>query len=209
MYRYNPKDYAEDSIPVLSKDKHILGVITSDDIVEMVDNEMGEDYAKLAGLTAEEDLKETTLQSMKKRMPWLIILLFLGMIVSSVVGIFENVVAALPIVICFQSLVLDMAGNVGTQSLAVTIRVLMDENLSGKQKLLLVVKRGKNRPCKWWLAWNNGTCISGNICASVQGLHMAWSICGIRLCRSFTACGNGNFKPCGHSDSDVFPQDKD
>lgn len=51
------KDYAEDSIPVLSKDKHILGVITSDDIVEMVDNEMGEDYAKLAGLTAEEDLK--------------------------------------------------------------------------------------------------------------------------------------------------------
>ena len=106
----------------------------------MVDNEMGEDYAKLAGLTAEEDLKETTLQSMKKRMPWLIILLFLGMIVSSVVGIFENVVAALPIVICFQSLVLDMAGNVGTQSLAVTIRVLMDENLSGKQKLLLVVK---------------------------------------------------------------------
>lgn len=42
----------------------------------MVDNEMGEDYAKLAGLTAEEDLKETTLQSMKKRMPWLIILLF-------------------------------------------------------------------------------------------------------------------------------------
>lgn len=125
---------------MLSKDKHILGVITSDDIVEMVDNEMGEDYAKLAGLTAEEDLKETTMQSMKKRMPWLIILLFLGMIVSSVVGIFENVVAALPIVICFQSLVLDMAGNVGTQSLAVTIRVLMDENLSGKQKLLLVVK---------------------------------------------------------------------
>lgn len=43
----------------------MLGVITSEDIVEMVDNEMGEDYAKLAGLTAEEDLKETTAQSMK------------------------------------------------------------------------------------------------------------------------------------------------
>ena len=51
---------------------------------------------------------------MKKRLPWLIILLFLGMAVSSVVGLFENVVAVLPIVICFQSLVLDMAGNVGT-----------------------------------------------------------------------------------------------
>lgn len=58
-------DYSEDSIPVLSQDGHMLGVITSEDIVEMVDNEMGEDYAKLAGLTAEEDLKETTVQSMK------------------------------------------------------------------------------------------------------------------------------------------------
>ena len=134
------KAYSEDSIPVLDNDNRFLGVITSSNIIDLVDDEMGEDYAMLAGLTAEEDLKETTLQSMKKRMPWLIILLFLGMIVSSVVGIFENVVAALPIVICFQSLVLDMAGNVGTQSLAVTIRVLMDENLSGKQKLLLVVK---------------------------------------------------------------------
>ena len=134
------KDYAEDSIPVLSKDKHILGVITSDDIVEMVDNEMGEDYAKLAGLSAEEDLNETTRESMKKRLPWLIILLFLGMVVSSVVGIFETVVAVIPIVMCFQSLILDMAGNVGTQSLAVTIRVLMDETLSTKQKLGLVVK---------------------------------------------------------------------
>ena len=80
---------------------------------------------------------------MKKRLPWLIILLFLGTAVSSVVGIFETVVAILPIVICFQSLVLDMAGNVGTQSLAVTIRVLMDENLTGKQKLQLLAKEMK------------------------------------------------------------------
>ena len=139
-------DYSEDSIPVLSQDGHMLGVITSEDIVEMVDNEMGEDYAKLAGLTAEEDLKETTAQNMKKRLPWLIILLFLGMLVSSVVGVFEHVVAVLPIVICFQSLVLDMAGNVGTQSLAVTIRVLMDETLTGKQKLFLLVKEMKIDP---------------------------------------------------------------
>lgn len=60
--------------------------------------------------------------------------------VSSVVGVFETVVAVLPVVMCFQSLILDMAGNVGTQSLAVTIRVLMDETLSTKQKFGLVVK---------------------------------------------------------------------
>ena len=134
------KDYEEDSIPVLSQEGHIVGIVTAQDIIEVVDDEMGDDYAKLAGLTAEEDLKETTIESMKKRLPWLIILLFLGMAVSSVVGVFEAVVAVLPIVICFQSLILDMAGNVGTQSLAVTIRVLMDENLTGKQKFGLVLK---------------------------------------------------------------------
>lgn len=137
------KDYAEDSLPVLNSKRELIGILTAQDVIEAVDDEMGEDYAKLAGLTAEEDLKETTLESMKKRMPWLIVLLFLGMGVSTVVGAFEGVVAALPIVICFQSLILDMAGNVGTQSLAVTIRVLMDEDLAGKDKLSLVVKEMK------------------------------------------------------------------
>lgn len=136
-------DYAEDSIPVVDSSRRLLGVITSEDLVEIVDNELGEDYAKLAGLTAEEDLRETTGRSMKKRLPWLVVLLGLGMLVSSVVGVFEGVVAALPIVICFQSLVLDMAGNVGTQSLAVTIRVLMDENVTGREKLMLLGKEVK------------------------------------------------------------------
>ena len=134
------KDYAEDSIPVLLEDGTIAGIITAQDIVEVVDDEMGDDYAKLGGLTAEEDLEEKTTESVKKRLPWLIILLFLGMGVSTVVGMFESVVAVLPIVMCFQSLILDMAGNVGTQSLAVTVRVLMDENLEVKQKIGLIAK---------------------------------------------------------------------
>ena len=133
-------DYEEDSLPVLTKEGRIAGILTATDIVELVDDAMGDDYAKLGGLTSEEDLNEPTIISMKKRLPWLIILLFLGMGVSSVVGIFESVVAVLPIVICFQSLVLDMAGNVGTQSLAVTIRVLMDENLNTRKKLYLLGK---------------------------------------------------------------------
>lgn len=133
-------DYEEDSLPVLSEDGKIAGILTAQDLVELVDDAMGDDYAKLGGLTSEEDLREPTLVSMKKRLPWLIVLLFLGMGVSSVVGVFEEVVAALPIVICFQSLVLDMAGNVGTQSLAVTIRVLMDEKLSVKDELALLGK---------------------------------------------------------------------
>ena len=134
------KDYSESIVPVLDDSNRLLGVITSQNIIEAVDDEMGEDYAMLAGLTAEEDLNENLTQSMKKRMPWLLILLGLGIVVSTVVGTFEKVVAQLTIIMAFQSLILDMAGNVGTQSLAVTIRVLMDENLTAKQKLHLVTK---------------------------------------------------------------------
>ena len=133
-------DYAERSLPVLNESGKLLGIITSADVVELVDDQMGDDYAKLGGLTSEEDLSEGVFQSVKKRLPWLVALLFLGMLVSSVVGAFESVVAVLPIVICFQSMVLDMAGNVGTQSLAVTIRVLVDENLTTGKKLHLLFK---------------------------------------------------------------------
>lgn len=134
------KDYAEDSIPVIDGSKRLIGVITAEDLMEASDEELSEDYAKLGGLSQQEDLEESTFVSVKKRLPWLIILLFLGIGVSSIVGIFETVVAILPIVICFQSLILDMAGNVGTQSLAVTIRVLADDQVSGADKLRLVTK---------------------------------------------------------------------
>ena len=91
-------DYAERSLPVLNDAGELVGIITSADVVELVDDEMGEYYAMLAGLTAEEDLEEPLKDSIKKRMPWLIVLLGLGLVVSSVVGMFEHVVAELTIV---------------------------------------------------------------------------------------------------------------
>ena len=66
------KDYSEDSIPVLDPNNKLLGVLRSQDMVEIVDDEMSEDYAKLAGLSAEEDLKEPVTKSMRKRLPWLL-----------------------------------------------------------------------------------------------------------------------------------------
>ena len=159
------KDYSENSIPILDNDNKLLGVITSQSIVDLVDDEMGEDYAMFAGLIAEEDLKEPLKESMKKRLPWLLVLLALGTVVSSVVGVFEQVVSQLTIIMCFQSLILDMAGNVGTQSLAVTIRVLMDESLTGKQKVELVFKEMR-------IAFSNGA-ILGILSFLVLGLYIA------------------------------------
>ncbi len=134
------KQYSENSIPVLDNDNSLLGVITAQDIVEVVDEEFGEDYAKFAGLTEEEDLQEPLSASIRKRLPWLMVLLFLGLMVSSVVSFFENVISQLTLIVSFQSLILGMAGNVGTQSLAVTIRVLVDETVNSAQKWKLVLK---------------------------------------------------------------------
>ena len=72
------KDYSEDSIPVLDEDNRLIGVLIAQDITHMVDDAMGDDYAKLAGLIAEEDLNEPLKKSISKRLPWLIILLGLG-----------------------------------------------------------------------------------------------------------------------------------
>lgn len=134
------RSYSESSIPVLDDEGRILGVVTARDLIELLGEEWGEDYAKLGGLSTEEDLSEPVLRSVLKRSPWLCALLALGLGVSAVVGLFEQVVAQLPIIMCFQSLVLDMAGNVGTQSLAVAIRVLMDPRIGGRQKWQLVFK---------------------------------------------------------------------
>ena len=154
------QDYSEDSFPVLNQNDEIIGIITANDLIEVVDEEMAEDYAKLAGLSSEEDVDETVFSSVKKRLPWLILLLVLGLVVSSVVGIFEKVIDLVAVSVCFQSLILDMAGNVGTQSLAVTIRVLNNEDLTVKDKLKLVKKEVK-------VGFFNGLLIAGFACVFI------------------------------------------
>ena len=133
------RDYAEHLIPVLEKN-HMVGVITSDDITEVVDEEMSEDYHKFAAVSSESDIDEGVFTSLKKRLPWLILLLFLGLVVSMLISNFEAIIATLPVMVFFQSLILDMAGNSGTQSLAVTIRTLTDDEVTSKMKLKLFLR---------------------------------------------------------------------
>ena len=136
------RGYSENMIPVISATTHeLLGVITSTDIIELVDEERSDDYAKLAAMSADQEPDETLFSSMKKRVPWLIALLFMGLVVSAVVGAFEGVVDALPMIVSFQSLILGMAGNVGTQSLAVTVRALGNsDDHTAKKQLITMLK---------------------------------------------------------------------
>lgn len=134
---------SEETLPVLDSNNRLVGAVTTQDIVGMLDDELGDDYAKLGGLSSQEDMTEPVGKSVAKRMPWLCILLLLGLGVSATVGLFESIVAQLPIIMCFQSLILDMAGNVGTQSLAVAIRVLSDPRMDMSHKARLVWKESR------------------------------------------------------------------
>ena len=133
------KDYGLESYPVLNSDGILVGVMTHDDAMDATYEEFEEDYAKLAGMTEEEDLNEGLFKSIRKRLPWLIVLLVLGLIQSFMMTGFEAVVASLPIIVFFQTLVLGMSGNTGTQSLAVTIRNISNTN-HNKQVVKLLFK---------------------------------------------------------------------
>lgn len=137
------REYAENTIPLINDQKEIVGVITANDVVEVVNEELSEDFHKFAAVTSASDLDEGVFKSISKRVPWLILLLFLGIIVSMIISSFDVVISSIPVMVFFQSLVLDMAGNTGTQSLAVTIRAISDEEITSKDKLNLVFREFK------------------------------------------------------------------
>ncbi len=189
------RGYSEDIIPVLSANGNkLLGVITSKDIIEIVDAERGDDYAKLAALTSEADTDDSLWKNMKKRIPWLAALLVLGLAVSAVVGLFEGVVKELPLIVCFQSLILGMAGNVGTQSLAVTVRTLGSEELSLKKQLGLIFKETRIALLNGFVIGIFSVAIVGGYLTLISGhpasLAFATAACvGIALCFSMMISG--------------------
>jgi len=121
----------ESSIPILSEDNHMLGVVTHDDLMDIIALAEEEDYTKFAGLSDYNNELDSTsiLKSVKSRLPWLSILLLLSMGTSIILSFFDGQLAnSGPLLAArlavFLPLILDMAGNTGTQSLAVTIRYL-------------------------------------------------------------------------------------
>ena len=136
------KDYEIDSIPIVNEKNVLLGVVTTNDLLEVIDDELSDDYAKLAGLTSEEELEESTFKSVIKRIPWLCALLVLGLIISLVMRVFESAIVAVPAIVFFQSMILGMGGNVGTQSLAVTIRNINDDSTKPSKTIFKEMRIG-------------------------------------------------------------------
>ncbi|WP_163537058.1 magnesium transporter [Gracilibacillus sp. YIM 98692] len=116
------RDYDFLALPVIDFKGHLLGIITVDDIMDVMDEEASDDYSKLAGISDVERFGDTAFSSAKKRLPWLIALLFLGMITANIIGRFEETLEQVAILAIFIPLIAGMAGNTGTQALAVAVR---------------------------------------------------------------------------------------
>lgn len=117
------RDYDFLALPVTDYDEHLLGIVTVDDIIDVIDDEAASDYSGLAGVNVEE-VSENPMRSAMSRLPWLITLLFLGMATASLIGHYEELVSEASILAVFISLITGTAGNAGTQSLAVAVRRL-------------------------------------------------------------------------------------
>lgn len=113
-------------IPILSKTKTLLGVITAEMALDLLAEETLEDYHKLASLN-EYDVHSKPLSRSKKRLPWLLILLALSLITASVLSFFETTLQTVIILVLFQPMILDSAGNISTQSLAKAILVINED----------------------------------------------------------------------------------
>lgn len=109
-------------LPVVDENNVLLGRITVDDIIDVIDEEASEDAYKMVGLESEDKVFTKPINSVKKRLPWLILNLFTALIVSSVVGIFQHTIEKLSILAVLMPIVAGLGGNSGTQTLTVIVR---------------------------------------------------------------------------------------
>lgn len=134
------RDYDFLAVPVVDFQNHLLGIITVDDILDVMDEEASDDYSKLAAVSDVQKPDDSPFAAAKKRLPWLIILLFLGMFTASLIGQFEATLEQVAILAIFIPLIAGMAGNTGTQSLAVAVRGLATGDFGGQGKLKLMLR---------------------------------------------------------------------
>jgi magnesium transporter len=134
------KDYNFLAVPVVDFQNHLLGIITVDDILDVLEEEANDDYSKLAAVSEMDTFDKGPLTAAKKRLPWLIILLFLGMMTANLMGIFEKTLDQVAILAVFIPLIAGMAGNSGTQALAVAVRGIATGDIEEQSKMRLLIR---------------------------------------------------------------------
>jgi magnesium transporter len=110
------------AIPVVDEENKLVGVITVDDVIDVIKDEATEDIYRLAGVTGDERVFTPPLESLRMRLPWLGVNLVTAFLAASVVGLFEGTIAKVTALAVFMPIVAGMGGNAATQTLTVIVR---------------------------------------------------------------------------------------
>lgn len=128
------------AIPVVNHRDLLLGIITVDDIIDVIIDEQTEDLLGLAGVDKEERLNAPLIDSVKKRLPWLVINLATAFMASFTIGLFEGTIEKVVALASVMSIVAGMGGNAGTQTLSLVIRGIALGEVKLKDDWRLIVK---------------------------------------------------------------------
>ena len=132
------QDYNFLAVPVVDFQQHILGIITVDDILDVLEEEASDDYSKLAGVIDIDGEDSSAFGAAKKRAPWLLILLVLGMLTANLIDLFTDTISQVALLAAFIPLIAGTAGNSGTQALAVAVRkIATDRTDESRWKMLI------------------------------------------------------------------------
>ena len=130
------KNYDISALPVLNNNHEIIGIITADDGFDELIRQHDATYQQLVAVGEDFDLNETPVKRSFKRLPWLIISVVLNLLIATVLSTFEETLSTFVALVLFQPMILGMAGNIGTQSLAVTILGINKKTLKYKKHIL-------------------------------------------------------------------------
>ena len=130
------------AVPVVDENNVLLGIVTYDDIIDVIREEQTEDVYKMGAMTGEvEPYLETSIWGMvKKRVPWLVILLFLGTITTNVLAHYESIVMGAAFLFIFMPVITQTGGNVSNQSSALMIRGLATGEIEGEDMWRILLK---------------------------------------------------------------------
>ena len=118
------KKYDFLAVPVVTADGVLVGIVTVDDVMDVLEEEAEEDFGEINAARGSMDANISAFTAAKKRAPWIVMLMFLGLITAGVIGEFEETLEAVILLAVFIPLIMDSAGNTGTQALAVVVRGL-------------------------------------------------------------------------------------
>lgn len=131
------------AIPVVDYQGHLMGVVTYDDIMDIIHEEASADMLGMVGADPDETIDTPWFESVRRRLPWLLINLFNSALSASVVYMFEGSIAHMAVLAVLMPMVANQAGNTGQQALAVMIRQLATERFDQKKSWMAVVREGK------------------------------------------------------------------